>query len=229
MGWERRAPPAAQPQQPLPTVCIGVPHTGMCPVDFTFAYRALDIPQPFLQIKMAGQPVDIARNLVAKQFLNTPAQFLFFIDTDVILGKDVGNHVEPDATALKRMLSHNVPILTGIYYRRSDPPVPGIYKYFPDMTPAPGHRPFMQYPPSGLFEVDAVGAGCMLIRRDVFMKVPYPWFKFGEIDANEFSEDFYFTHKAKHYGFPTLCDPTVQCKHLLLLAVDKYGIATANM
>ena len=189
------------------------------------------------KILMTGQPVDKARNLIVKKFLEYNSPFLFFLDTDVCLGRiEIINgreEVVSDRDALIKMIDcatkNNIDILTGIYYRRSDPPVPGIYKYFPDMKPAPGHKPIMDYPFDRLFEVDAVGAGCLLVSRKVFEVVPRPWFLFGDVDFNEFSEDFAFNHKAEKYGFKTICMPTIQCKHLLLLSVSRSGIRTANM
>ncbi len=226
MAWEK---PKELPAERKPTLCIGLPHTGGTHMAWALAFNALKKPEPYLVIEMSGQPVDIARNLICENFLNTGATWLFFLDTDVMLGRlEPNNTVVNDKDALMKMLNYNIPVVTGVYYRRSDPPVPGIYKYFPDMRPAPGHRPITEYPLDQLFEVDAVGAGCLLIRKDVLEKVPRPWFKFGEIQANEFSEDFYFNHKCKNHGIPTMCDPSVQCRHILSLAVDRSGIRTVS-
>lgn len=235
LAWERFASrPQVNGASDNPEVCIGIPHTGFAPVEWAIALDALEKPSRYSTILMSGQPVDKARNLIAKKFLDMNCPWLFYLDTDVVLGRlqivEGREEIVPDRTALMRMLKRNLPILTGIYYRRSDPPVPGIYKYFPDMKPAPGHKPIMQYPLDKLFPIDAAGAGCLLIHRSVFDKVPRPWFLFGDVDANEFSEDFYFMHKADRLaGIKTICDPTVQCFHLLLLKVSRQGIQTANM
>ena len=232
MAWELSRP-VVQGNSDKPQICFGLPHTGMTSVEWALAFDALEKPRPYSTIQMTGQPVDKARNLIVKEFLKIGAEWLFFLDTDVILGKPTIVNGKEDVTydkdALIRMLNRKLPIVTGVYYRRSDPPVPGIYKYYPDMQPAPGHRPIMEYPMDKLFPVDAVGAGCLLIHRMVFEKVPRPWFLFGDVDANEFSEDFYFNHKADKYNIRTICDPTVQCFHLLLLKVSKSGIRTANV
>lgn len=232
MAWELTRP-VVQQQSDKPKLCIGLPHTGMTSVEWAVALASYNFPKPFSIIQMTGQPVDKARNLIAREFLKTGAPWLLFIDTDTILGKLVNNNGKEDVVfdpeAPNRMISRNVPILSGVYYRRSDPPVPGIYKYFPDMQPAPGHRPIMEYPMNQLFPVDAVGGGCLLIHRSVFEKVPRPWFLFGDVDCNEFSEDFAFNHKCDKYGIKTIIDPSVQCMHLLLLKVSRAGVKTANV
>lgn len=198
MAWEQYLRRSNHEEHPK--VVIGLPNRGLAPaIKWTVAFDALKKPDPYTTMEMAGQPVDKARNLIVKAFLQTKSPWLFFLDTDVILGKLVVENgketVVPDRNALTKMMSRNLPILTGVYYRRSDPPVPGIYKYHPEMKPAPGHRPIMEYPKDKLFPVDAVGAGALLVHRMVFERVPRPWFLFGDIDANEFSEDFYFNHK----------------------------------
>lgn len=173
-----------------PKLVIGLPHTGNMPTECALGLANMEKPMPYATIPMTGQPVDTARNLIVRNFLEIGADWLFFLDSDIVLSKleirDGKEYTVPDRTALMRMISRNLPILTGVYYRRSDPPVPGIYKYYPELQPAPGHKPIFNYPLDQLFEVDAVGAGCLLIKRGVFLKVPYPWFFFGEITANEF-------------------------------------------
>jgi hypothetical protein len=69
----------------------------------------------------------------------------------------------------------------------------------------------------GLQEVDMMGAGCLLVRRDVFERLSPPWFDFTinqETDAIIHSEDTSFCEQARAAGFPLLLDGDVQCEHV---------------
>lgn len=72
------------------------------------------------------------------------------------------------------------------------------------------------------FEVDGVGTGAMLIRREVFETVPDPWFVGNR--GNEFippgsGEDFNFCIRAKRKGFSVVCDPGPEILHWKLTSV----------
>jgi hypothetical protein len=78
-------------------------------------------------------------------------------------------------------------------------------------------------------EVDLVGAGCLLIRREVLEQMPpqakgYHWFhwrvNFKDLpdvppDMPPLSEDFTFNyHLKKTMGIPTLVDTGIECLHI---------------
>jgi len=149
------------------------------------------------------------------KFLRTPAarerlveeclkednsKYIFFVDSDVYL---------PPRT-FARLLQSNKDIVTGIYWTKSDPPEPVIYK---DLHMGP----YFDFPEKSIFELEAAGLGCCLIKTDVFQHIPQPWFSYkmddigGEINV---TEDFYFFIKAKKYGYPLWCNSNVLCKHL---------------
>ncbi|MFQ5823267.1 MAG: hypothetical protein ACE5JB_04350 [bacterium] len=62
-----------------------------------------------------------------------------------------------------------------------------------------------------LFEMDRVGAGCLMVRRGVFEKIKHPWFSFDEYGIGE---DFDFCRKAKAHGFKIFVDLAVMCGHV---------------
>jgi hypothetical protein len=63
--------------------------------------------------------------------------------------------------------------------------------------------------PHGLFRVDAFGFGAVLIKRDVFERVPRPWFK-----GHEGGEDIGFCRKAREHGIELWCDGRYWLAHL---------------
>ena len=62
-------------------------------------------------VPLAGMPFDHARNMACEQTLSGGFDWLFFLDDDVITPPD----------AILRLIAHNKPIVSGVYYRRSPP------------------------------------------------------------------------------------------------------------
>lgn len=158
-----------------------------------------------------GGTIEVARNEIVADFLKTEAEWLFFLDSDVV--------VPPDA--IKRLLSYDLPIVSGVYYVRE--PQSGV------LHPAmwrrkPGSEtdfiPVVEFGFSTLVEVDAVGAGCLLINRLVLEKMKPPWFKYTRDHTGEgMGEDFLFCTQAKKLGYKVMADPTVMCDHLNMTKV----------
>lgn len=140
----------------------------------------------------------------------------FMLDSDVI----------PPPDTILRLLKHDKPVISGVYCRRSPPHgVPVMIKNGNWVT---------QFPTNSVIEVDFVGAGCLLIRRDVLEKLPpimpgRHWFSWqvdlkGVVPPGEnVSEDFAFNIQCrKKLGIPTLVDTSIQCLHVGL-AEASYG------
>ena len=67
-----------------------------------------------------------------------------------------------------------------------------------------------------LIEVDGVGAGCLLIHREVLEKIGSPWFLFQKDEDGllEKSEDYYFSDKVTSAGYKLFVDTEVVVGHL---------------
>ena len=149
-----------------------------------------------------GRPEDYTRNGSVRVCLeNRQFTHLFFIDSDT----------EPPLDCIDRLLALDAPLASGIYpllmpsglkWSVSNRGTDGKYRLI-DRTPS--EEPFM---------ADAGGAGCLLIRRDVFDRVKWPWFKWIEKqDGSQISEDIYFFKKANFKGLRLKVDPQVICNH----------------
>lgn len=96
--------------------------------------------------------------------------------------------------------------VSALYYGRTQPlPVayvkdtnPDIYKHYT-----------LLYPPSGIYEVDAVGFGALLMRRDVLDRMKPHYFRF-----NDCGEDIYFCVHAKQQGVKIWLDGSYQLGHI---------------
>ena len=64
-----------------------------------------------------------------------------------------------------------------------------------------------------LQKVDRIGFGSVLIKREVFEKLPEPWFYF---DEHHDTEDLYFCDKAREMGYDLWVDFSLRCLHISL-------------
>jgi hypothetical protein len=189
------------------SVFSAILHTEVTSMAWSFGFKNLIIPGP-PTIPISGQPFDMARNTACMRFLESGCEWLFFLDSDVI----------PPRDAVLRLLKHNLHIVSGMYCRRS-PPVA-----LPVMLR--GGNWLTQFPMGTLQEVELVGAGCLLIHREVIEKLPpidpqrgKHWFDWrvdmpqGVADGTHLSEDFSFNLHARRHGYKIYVDTSIHCRH----------------
>ena len=144
-----------------------------------------------------GYQIDQIRNLIASWAERY--DYLFSVDSDISF--------QPDT--LKKLLSHNVDVVAGMYIQRQ----PGqqvleIYRKGRNV-------PYADLKGKGLVEIDGCGFGCVLVKSKVFTEIGYPQFVYkSALDhKNTISEDNYFCAQAKQKGFKVYADTTILCNH----------------
>jgi len=178
-------------------------------------------------IQVSATLISDGRNKVVETFLSKPrASHLLFLDSDIICASN----------ACRKLLSHDKEIISGLYFQRGSMQFPIIHKYAGNrringkLRPAfaPILAPVYDYlskkclphigityvtleGSDGLIKVGGSGAGFLLVKREVFEKMPFPWFSF---EAG--GEDLYFFDKARKHGFETWADMSVLLGHLRL-------------
>lgn len=118
---------------------------------------------------------------------------LFCVDDDMIYEKDT----------LEKLMSHNKDIVGARYAnRRGAGEVIGYKEGIASDTE--------------LFECESLGGGCVLIKSEVFTKVPQSWFwyKIADNGMVTMSHDWYFSEKAREHGYKIYCDPTIKPGHI---------------
>jgi GT2 family glycosyltransferase len=155
-----------------------------------------------------GRPVDFVRNSFIRIFLAGDFTHLFLLDSDT----------EPPLDCIERLLALDSPLAGGCY------PVLMMQGLRWALLNEDSNRLYrlLEWLPSKdePFEVDAGGAGCLLIRRDVFDKVKWPWFKWVEFgDGTQESEDIFFFRKCNEAGLRVRIDPSVICNHFKKLNI----------
>ena len=156
-----------------------------------------------------GALVDRARNILVGKMLNHPMQptHLFFLDADII----------PAPETLMELLKTEVPVVSALYRKRLPPYEPMAFlKRRSRFCPIPLRGPRLR-------EVDIVGAGCLLIQREVLEKVGPPWFTSTWSAAGHLSEDFSFCEKVKAAKFKIRVDTMVRPLHL-----EPMGVGTSR-
>lgn len=186
-------------------VLCAILHTDITTIAWAFGLRGLILPGQLMGL--TGMPFDHARNMAAMQTLDNGYEWLFFLDSDVV----------PPRDTILKLMAHNLPIVSGVYCRRSPPAgIPVMIRKGVWVT---------QYPANTLIEVDLVGAGCLLIHHSVLRKLPaqqhgHHWFDW-RVDLQSIlprddcvSEDFAFCQHARKHGYKIMVDTSIQCKHV---------------
>ena len=70
----------------------------------------------------------------------------------------------------------------------------------------------------GLYEVDFVPHGMTAVRRDVYERLPRPWYVAG--DRQEFGDDVYFMAQCRKHGIKVYCDTALYAGHITTVVID---------
>lgn len=175
-----------------------------------------------------------ARNMIADRFLESRAQWSFWLDSDVLvpignadwfLKKTKGRRLtraQAGFDVLERLLSHNAALVGAVYAARSDETQmviqPDIEPRGPaDMALAERIRKGQQH---GLCQVGWLGFGCTLVHRRVFEAIRVAGTGSGHGEVGFFDteggkgEDVRFCERAEAAGFRPQLDAELVVGHL---------------
>jgi len=163
--------------------------------------------------------VAYARNFLVDRVLkeHPHATHIFFTDGDVA-------PYDPNTPVIERLLVTNKDIICPIVPQFSIPDgVPAITSVVAPLGQKSTHglAVFSELPRE-LFECQVIGGGAILVKTDVFRRLPWPWFRW--LFTREkilCSEDFYFSQIARNAGFSLWCDPTVVCEHFRAVPIGQ--------
>lgn len=178
-------------------VQISIPCLDMVPVEFALSLAAL-VATNTIDRRRDKRPVDISiahcqgslvmdsRNTLVEKALSNGASHVFFLDSDVV--------VPPNC--LNILIGHHKHIVGATYVKRY-PPHEILGNALPGGVPLGNLHPMATLP-----------FGCVLIKCEVFERLPRPWFKYlqGDTPFNTQSEDTYFCNRAREAGHTIYLD-----------------------
>jgi len=149
------------------------------------------------------------RERLATEALELGAEYTLWLDSDITF---------PATTAI-RLLAHNEDIVACNYIRRQLPPKGVAYEVIGDWQ-----NPLSWDMYDELVEVQGVGMGCMLMKTEIFSKLPKPWFEFGWNPGNNdhLGEDMILCQKMAAKGYTIKID-TVLSHDLRHLGTWAFG------
>lgn len=143
------------------------------------------------------------RNHIADRALAEGAEWVWYVDDD--------QYFQPDT--LQRLLAHDVDIVSGLYLQRSSPFRPHVY-HKETSTGSVSTR-YLSKGDAGVVSVDAVGAGCLLVKTTVFKALEPPYWRLGQIHPAEWGDDIDFCRRVRAKGFQIWCDLDLPVGHFM--------------
>lgn len=206
LAWEYRK--VSEKPREIPRVAILIPHTGEVSLEWADrVYGPLKYkPSPDFDkmiFPVRGVPWDVARNMLVKEALKDPkVTHLMWIDSDITFEEP------PDANeAILRLMRCNAPISSGVYRARQQQG----FNYAMWLKHPNGFVAIDKWSGNWI-KVDVVGMGCCLCKREVFERIPEPWFWWGP--GKSPSEDFNFCLKAAEHGYNIMVHTEIRASHI---------------
>jgi hypothetical protein len=155
--------------------------------------------------------ITMARNKICNNALelwkNKEITHLLFVDDDVLV----------PLGGIRQLVDTNLPVVSGLYFTRDFTPC--AYELVPKF------RNIQEVPETGIFQVDAAGAGVLLIECSILQQMvdKYDnrwWFQNtieAEPDTGEeryLGEDIFFFRRLKEMGIPVAINCDVHCDHV---------------
>ena len=178
---------------------VGIPTRGMIHYKVVSSWKTLLFPinSKSVQVWAHNFEVGEARNGIVESFLGQKdLKYLLFIDDDLVI---------PDDALLRHirlMDAHGADIIGGVYRLKDGSGNIVAYKYKNDMINSITDEECLS---NEYLDVDVVGMGFTLIKREVFEKIRGSWFKTIQETCSKgtrcFTEDVYFCKRAKDLGF----------------------------
>lgn len=224
--WELQAQGTVSSPAGLKKIAVCIPHLGEVSTEWAVMLKNMSAPPGTQVFFSRGMPIDVTREQMVRDVLNAGFEYVFFLDSDVVL---------PD-NAIATLMSHNLPLVCGLYdAKKREGFYPAMWVRTKIGEKGKEKETFgaVAQWQGRMVRVDVTGCGCMLVHRSVFEKIrektDLPFFywtkertpalveKMNLPDTlmKELSEDFFFCLLAKHFAnIDTIIDTEVRCGHI---------------
>ena len=184
-------------------VLIAVPALDVMPVQTAYSMLSLkrDCPSRFSFIVRAS--CHDARNMLAREAIESGADRVLWIDSDMVFQDDLMLRLGEDLDAGWDMVC-------GLYFKRELPVTPVIYKR---VEMANGVEPYLDYPRDSVFPVAGCGFGVVMMTTELLTRAVS--FKTGPFTPlPHLSEDLSFCKRAADVGARMACDSRIKVGHV---------------
>lgn len=163
-----------------------------------------------------GSLVYVARNSLARQAIKAEADYVLWLDSDMVFAPDL----------LQRMLKvcqeEKIDFLTSLCFRRKPPYTPCLFDKL-DLLPDDKGAAFSAFlsVPEGRFKVGGCGFAGVLLSTDVILSVG------SKFDGRLFDplpgmgEDLSFCWRARQCGYDIWCDSDIELGHVGQMVVNR--------
>lgn len=154
-----------------------------------------------------GSLVYNARNNLARQAIKSEADWVLWLDSDMVFGPDLLQRM------MKVCTENNIDFLTSICFRRKPPYTPCLFDKL-ERTERGANYTALLSVPEGRFKVGGCGFAGVLMSTDVLLSVASKFEGRMFEPINGFGEDVAFCWRARQCGYDIWCDSDIELGHV---------------
>ena len=154
-----------------------------------------------------GSLVYNARNNLARQAIKSEADWVLWLDSDMVFSPDLLQRM------LKVCTENGIDFLTALCFRRKPPFTPCLFDRLDKVGRGASYTALMSVP-DGRFKVGGCGFAGVLMSTDVLMSVAskFDGRMFDPLEG--FGEDVSFCWRARQCGYDIWCDSEIEMGHV---------------
>lgn len=152
-----------------------------------------------------------ARNMLAREAIETGADRILFIDSDIVFEPTLMERLAAD-------LDDGMDLVSGLYVKRRLPTIPVLYKTA-EVVEVDGcqkgrTQSYTDYPKDQVFEVAACGFGAVMMNVEMLRAVCETYQAPFAPMPGVFGEDISFCYRARQLGYKLYCDSRIKLGHV---------------
>ena len=144
-----------------------------------------------------GRKIEDSYNHIVQVALEDKADYIITVEDDTFPPEDA-------LIKLLNLLRKNPKSAVGAWYPKKEKSKQGVHIVVKD-----GKRQQLDVD-GNVHEVYTLAMGCSIYPIEMFMDIPYPWFKTGI----SLTQDSFFSQLAREHGWKLLVDTSIRCKHI---------------
>lgn len=188
-------------------VFIAVPSMDTLPALFCQSLALLQRAGDTMVGFEVGSLVYNARNNLARQAIKAEADWVLWLDSDMVFRPDLLQRM------LKVCTENDIDFLTALCFRRKPPYTPCLFDRLEKIGRGASYTTLMSVP-DGRFQVGGCGFAGVLLSTDVLLSVAakFDGRMFEPMDG--FGEDVAFCWRARQCGYDIWCDSDIEMGHV---------------